>query len=102
MCGKGGIELQTTEVDPYCEYCGSGNFLLSQFHSHFLSNDFAFRQFSTSFEMFTVCGELPKCKVTWQKKAVELTLLGYFFSLENLNFFQGSTLKNFHGVFVPP
>ena len=73
-----------------------GKFLLSQFHSHFLPNDFAFLQFSTSFVVFMECGKLPKCKVIWQKVAVELTiLLGIFF--RKFEFFSWVYPENFMG-----
>ena len=50
----------------------------------FLPNDFAFWQFSGT--QFRVSGKLSKCKVIWQKMALELTILLSFFFLENLIF----------------
>ena len=58
-----------------------------QFHSHFLPNDFAFWQFSRILDIFRGSGKLPKCRVIWQKMAVEwIKLWGSFFRKNNYFF----------------
>ena len=75
------------------------NFSFNQFHSHFLPNDFVFWQFSRILDIFRGSGKLPKCRVIWQKMAVEwIRLWGSLFRKNNF-FFHGSTLKKFM-VFV--
>ena len=77
-----------------------GNFSFDQFHSHFLPNDYAFWQFSWILEMFRDSGKLPKCKVIWQKIAVELIKLWQSFVTKFDLIFLGLPWRIFHGVCV--
>ena len=78
MCGKGGYRVSKAEFTDgrnwtlISSISEVGNFLFDHFHSHLLPNDLSFWQFSASFEIFTNCGKLPKCKVIRQKMVVKL------------------------------